>query len=1620
MPDLTSQLDDLTANGKYAFRHRLWAGDWWTLCESVAQGQTLTADNRAALAALPAPDSTRPPDHPLWADLVGSLDPPAGPGPARHPLATALLQLHCARLAAELDKGWTARGGQLDEDQARTLQALAQATGRPERELHYWISRLTDPTPDPYRQRVNALWVNQATDQAGLAFLILGQLPAAPDLILRDPRLAFWSVEPDFGQAIRDGWQAARTLLHDRDDLAWPADTGLVWDWDWRGHVSGASLKGPSVGGAFALAAYLLQRRVERAARGEDWTRARNGDDSPLLDPEIAKGIAVSAEVDPPKRTLKAVGGIQAKLHAATRYHHPHLHTVLLAGDQGLVAGKTRGLDYDLAFAQTLDQGMSQLELQLADRWSDTRLYGGSAEIARFLPIYLGRPGQPIPFGGRTAERQALADWLADDRAPPYLLLVAPAGRGKSALLARWVTEFWLHEQDALLYLPLGPRADLHREPRIARALLTRLCALHGEPLGDIASRAPGDLFERSRGLLGRPLPDGRRLLAILDGVDEAADWHPLVKLFPLTPPTGLRVVVAARTVIGESDRDTWRDRLGWDAEGQARVLDLELLDPAGIRDVLHRLSAPLDQIANDEVIAQLHRITDSGDPLLVGLWVGELWRDRTRTASQPTATILSRLGGSAPGLDGFFDRWWKRQEDIWTAQSETGQVPLERAMLDELLAVFGHAKGPLLRQDLIAHLLPGWDLGWRARNALQAALEPLHRFLIGDGVTQGYQFQHRRFGEYFAGQVPAELRADIEARFLDWGARTLRGLNAWAAVQCGTQSPAEGVTTVEPIAPHAAPAYLLQYYGRHLNDRFDRQTGPARTAVMESLEGLVTEGWLRAWEYLEDATYSGFLEDVDIVFEAAAVLDQEAAARGEPLARLGTQIRCVLCHASVNSLSSNLRPELIVALVQAGLWRPEQGLISCRYILDELKRCQVIGVLAPHLPASLFPEALTAARAISNKQYRAQALAALAPHLSPEQRNLALADALAAARAISDKQYRADALAALAPHLPPEQRNFALDAARAISDKQYGADALAALAPHLPAALLPEALTAARAISNKQYRAQALVAIAPHLPPEQRNLALADALAAARAISDKQYRADALAALAPHLPPEQRNLALADALADARAISDKQYRADALAALAPHLPLEQRNIALADALAAARGIFDRLYRTQALAALAHYLPLEQRNAALNEALLECVIFDSSYLSAEDKARTLIIIAPHLPESLLPDALSAAKLLFSDAELGAQALAALAPHLPASLLPEALADAWAIHDKSARARALAALAPHLPASLLPDALAAARKLSNEWVRADALVALAPHLPASLLPDALAAALAAARTISDKSLRANALTALAPHLPPEQRNLALTNALAAAGAISEDWGGSRADALAALAPHLPALLLPEALYAAWAIHDKSARARALDALAPHLAASLLPDALAAARTIPNEWVRADALVALAPHLPESLLPDALAAARTISREWVRADALTALTPHLPPEQRNLALAAARAISEDWGESRTNALATLAPHLPASLLPEAHAAARAFSDEKARTEALVVLALQCSPNQIGLMLNTFETDTRSILLRFLQNSSLVTRLSNLTTPKAMADIAQAIVDTSRWWP
>ncbi len=388
------------------------------------------------------------------------------------------------------------------------------------------------------------------------------------------------------------------------------------------------------------------------------------------------------------------------------------------------------------------------------------------AQIDNFLAEYLGSEGAPVPFGGRDAELDRLDDWLDGEDRKPYLFLTAPAGRGKSALLVRWRARLLAREDRNLhlIFFPISLRFETSPLEVIFKAIALRLMAFHKQkpPTADQGVETWRGLMAD---LLQRELPRGKRLLLVVDGLDEAAQDIVSPALTPARPPAGLRIVFSARSTANRGSRD-WLERLGW--QQRAELLELERLDRAGLIDVLVKMGAPLDRLPQrEEIIDELARLSE-GDPLLVGLYVRDLWQRGEAAPRIP----LEELRALRPGLSGYFERWLEDQRKQWGERR-----PLRERSVQAILNLLAFAKGPLRAADLVELAafagveLTDWDL--------EENLRALRRFVVGDGERQGYSFSHPRLGFYFQEKIKAPReRRRWQGSFIEWGRQAIAAAN--------------------------------------------------------------------------------------------------------------------------------------------------------------------------------------------------------------------------------------------------------------------------------------------------------------------------------------------------------------------------------------------------------------------------------------------------------------------------------------------------------------------------------------------------------------------------------------------------------------------------------------------------------------------------------------------------------------------------------------------------------------------------------------------------------------------------------------------------------------------------
>lgn len=404
-----------------------------------------------------------------------------------------------------------------------------------------------------------------------------------------------------------------------------------------------------------------------------------------------------------------------------------------------------------------------------------------------FLNEYLGTPAHPVPFGGRQAQLDELHAWLNAPDAPPYYLMTAEAGRGKSALICRWMEQLRQQREDVeVIFIPISIRFETATQDVVFAALAARLAKIYDEPLQPAA--LPGAQWQGvCESYLDRTPPAGKQLLVILDGLDEATGWSIGAGFFSTSPPSGLRVLVTARLRVGESTPQGWTTTLGW-SEHLTQMATLPPLTRAGVENALVSMGNPLDGLANQaEIVQQLFRLTE-GDPLLVRLYIQALEQQK-EAAGSLNSEALKQL---TPGLQGYFDQWWEGQRKQWRAQGRDPEK--DEANLRLLLDAMSAAFGPLTLDDL-AHLHP--ELG--SSRLVRVLLQSVERWVIGNGKEQGYSYSHARLGYYFWEKLGSQEKQVWDGRFCAWGATTLAALNT------------------NQLDPKAAPVYLLRHYANHL-----------------------------------------------------------------------------------------------------------------------------------------------------------------------------------------------------------------------------------------------------------------------------------------------------------------------------------------------------------------------------------------------------------------------------------------------------------------------------------------------------------------------------------------------------------------------------------------------------------------------------------------------------------------------------------------------------------------------------------------------------------------------------------------------------------------------------------
>jgi hypothetical protein len=1224
-----------------------------------------------------------------------------------------------------------------------------------------------------------------------------------------------------------------------------------------------------------------------------------------------------------------------------------------------------------------------------------------------------------VPFGGRERELHALDEWLSDPAAPPYMVVAASAGQGKSALLVQWLRRCGTNVNAAFVPISVRARTNL---ARVAFAILAaRLAKLLGRKLPYASSS------EEWRGIvsgyLGEADPAHKPIVVIVDSLDEAADWQPGPDLFPLEPPTWLRVIVSARLLARDADARAWLERLGWTRPGLARSLELGPLDQAGIIDLLRDAGVlgrdqPPQEDGSAALVARLYDRT-KGDPLLLSLYVKHL---EPRGEASPVGP--RDLPDLPPGLEGYMELWWDEQRQLW-GENARHREPAVRSLLNLLAG----ALEPVNRDDLSA-LDPALDT-W----SMEDVISSVRRIVLG-GKSQVFVYSHPRLGAFMFERLTAGEKQKIDQRFLRWGEEFLASLEAAGA----------------SVGP--APAYLSQQYSAHL----------VRAERHDALLALVgNRAWIKA-QQAADRSLSSVFTDIGRAWRAMETVNEKSAEAGRPPAGLHREIRCALAAASMGSLSVNYPASALAILVTRGRLALGQALQIARRNPDAAERAHALANLAALFPTqgeqigvldealesvrelessaayealiqlvpglmapSLHAKASSIARTALEGEERAQVLVRLLRYLPDDEQAATVQEALSLIRDLAEFGYgfpiRAPALIRIIPQLPEGDRTAvvqevldlgstrasaglfgqsiaglalflvepgksemlraALAAVEKEADQQERSRTLQKLAPVLPEGLLDEALRLTAQLPWRALQANVFEALVPRLSAP---LAVR-AWKIAKKIEQSYARSQVLPLLARRLAETGM---LEFASAEAQQVEGPAWERDGL--LAALVPCLAKEVGAEKAIGVASAIETDSSRFEAWCGLVPLLPkphwpraIEEAIAALrSESLQTALIERAAWEPAVDLAASLC------EAGLLKDALALMGALPPQNSYGQHVrLAALAKLLATArddasrdVIAAAVLDAAeAINDLGEQALALAALGALVPGSDGENIRAAAVQTSHAIPSAEARMGFVRKIIPYLGEQEMRAVVS--KTVADLGNRGawslQETSALIKALPPETADALIASQLAAPAKDDADEAGQYLlirRVAAALLDDLCAKLVRRVKD----IKRIPLRIKTLAALLPRIAppekVELLERILVDMRELAvvdesDSSPRAAALEAIAPHLEASVLDQAIVVLGSLEPESAGyLLGLAALAPQLARLGRGEeALDAVRAIIWPWNRER--ALAATIPHLSPALLRTA----RILSDEMkfpTRWGSVVALATRLADEEAGPLL------------------------------------------------
>jgi hypothetical protein len=619
------------------------------------------------------------------------------------------------------------------------------------------------------------------------------------------------------------------------------------------------------------------------------------------------------------------------------------------------------------------------------------------ALLAEFHAHYRTRENAPVAFCGREPEMAELMRWVADPGSASRCLVTGPMGRGKSALLscvALAAEELGGGDHDLaweIVFVPISIRFETNAPLTYLQILSTWLTHLaHTAPQSETGIKSRLEYESDCAAAIEHIASSGRRLLIIIDGIDEALNDEFSATWFRRARTGSIKLLLSARDQLGREDANAWLARLQWPAD--AKCLPLPLLGADGVASVIAAAGAAPEQCAaNSPLVGRLLYLS-GGEPFLLWLYTRDIW-----PAGRESPVDIAELNNREPGFQDYFLTWLNLQNRAWQNEHQAGAA-IELTRIKAYLAVLACAHGRLTAADLkgLVARAPGIaPAGLRTEDILW----PARRFVVGgargsDASTRGYVLAHPILAEFFTGYFDPDDIAETRRAFVAWGMEAVATLNN------------------DNAATEEANPYQLEFLSSHLNDA-------GASAADYAL--LLTPGW-RAAHVAFDGNLTGFIREIRTATEAV-LLRRPPAWRSELFCR-NLMLSSALAVAAIPT-------KLMMAGIKHKLTRPGAALRALESA-DHNLRWQGLLRLAKHLSPEQRPnviqEALRSAGLVAGGRDRAIALASILPELAPGFRSSIQNQVFDEFGHMGNMAYFLDAVDGVATHVDAEGRSMLID----------------------------------------------------------------------------------------------------------------------------------------------------------------------------------------------------------------------------------------------------------------------------------------------------------------------------------------------------------------------------------------------------------------------------------------------------------------------------------------------------------------------------------------------------------------------------------------------------------------